>query len=387
MSFYTTPLQFGYFFSLLIWLLLLIRGYREQRLSDRMLGWIMFILAMELQDYTFGFAGINFLWSELNGFPRSVSLLFGPMVYFYFLAQTNRSFQLKRSHLWHFLPYGVYFVFRMAFFVQGPDEVEKLNASMVDTVFTYVFRAGLIVSFSYYLSKCLAIYKKYRTWSQEQYSNLDLIDFKWFRNFIYCMIFWLVFRELMMILDVLITLDFYQDWWWNLGLVAVILYIGLEGFAQKQLSRIDFAPDSNTVIQDVPIRENSTLPPSSESVDLEKLALSDRLGELMLMERLYVQPELSLQELSQHLQTNPVQLSATINQVLGKNFNDYINGLRIDEFIQKYRADRARRYTLLSLALDSGFNSKATFNRAFKKIKGSSPQEYLDKAKGEHPEE
>ena len=95
MSFYTTPLQFGYFFSLLIWLLLLIRGYREQRLSDRMLGWIMFILAMELQDYTFGFAGINFLWSELNGFPRSVSLLFGPMVYFYFLAQTNRSFQLK----------------------------------------------------------------------------------------------------------------------------------------------------------------------------------------------------------------------------------------------------------------------------------------------------
>jgi YesN/AraC family two-component response regulator len=141
------------------------------------------------------------------------------------------------------------------------------------------------------------------------------------------------------------------------------------------------------VIQDVPIRENSTLPPSSESVDLEKLALSKRLGELMLMERLYVQPELSLQELSQHLQTNPVQLSATINQVLGKNFNDYINGLRIDEFIQKYRADRARRYTLLSLALDSGFNSKATFNRAFKKIKGSSPQEYLDKAKGEHPEE
>lgn len=118
MSIYTTPLQLGYFFSLLIWLLMLIRGYRERRLSDIMLGWIMFILAMELQDYTFGFAGINILWNELNGFPRSVSLLFGPAVYFYFLSQTNRNFQLKKKHLWHILPFSIYFFIKYFFLLK-----------------------------------------------------------------------------------------------------------------------------------------------------------------------------------------------------------------------------------------------------------------------------
>ena len=79
MSLYTTPLQIGYFFSLLMWVVFLIRGYREQRLSDKLLGWIMFVLAMELQDYTFGFAGINILWNELNGFPRGVQLRSWPI--------------------------------------------------------------------------------------------------------------------------------------------------------------------------------------------------------------------------------------------------------------------------------------------------------------------
>lgn len=383
MSIYTTPLQFGYFFSLVIWVLLLVRGYREQRLSDRLLGWIMFILAMELQDYTFGFAGINVMWDEFNGFPRSVSLLFGPVVYFYFLAQTNRSFRLKKSHLWHFLPYGIYFIYKMAFFVQGPAAVESLHASTLDLVASYVLRIAAVTSFAYYLSQCLLIYKRYRIWSMEQFSNLDLIDFKWFRNFIYCMIFWLAFREIMVVLDVIFSLDFYQDWWWNLALVAVAVYIGLAGYAQKQPARIDFIPDPTPESQGIAPIQNHELPADKDARDPEKSALASRLGLLMETERLFLQPELSLQELAQHLQTNPVQLSAAINQVFGKNFNDYINGLRIEEFIKKHTADTNRRYTLLSLALDSGFNSKATFNRAFKKIKGSAPQEFLQGGKEE----
>lgn len=378
MSIYTTPLQFGYFFSLLLWILLLIRGYKNQRLSDKLLGWIMFILAMELQDYTFGFAGINFLWDELNGFPRSVSLLFGPIVYFYFLAQTNRSFFLKKKHLWHFLPYAAYFVYKLFFFLQGPERVETLHQSTLDLVMTYVLRICLIVSFVFYLSKCSSIYRKYRKWSLDQFSNLELIDFRWFRNFIFSMIVWLIFREVMLVIDVIFKLDFYQDWWWNLALAAVAIYIGLKGFSQKQPARISFDLDK---VDDFTKHEASVLPEKTVSikgVDPEKVQIAKKLKEIMENDSLYLQPELNLQELAQYLQTNPALLSAAINQVFGKNFNEYINGLRIDEFVRKYNADSNRRFTLLSHAMDSGFNSKATFNRAFKKIKGKSPQEFLN---------
>jgi len=75
MSIFTTPLQIGYFMGLLFAVIFWYRSYTEERHSDLFLGFVVFFLAMSLQDYTFGFAGINYLWEELNGFPRYFSLI------------------------------------------------------------------------------------------------------------------------------------------------------------------------------------------------------------------------------------------------------------------------------------------------------------------------
>ncbi|MEM9896239.1 MAG: helix-turn-helix domain-containing protein, partial [Bacteroidota bacterium] len=211
--------------------------------------------------------------------------------------------------------------------------------------------------------------KNYRSWSLDQFSNMDLIDFKWFRNFIYSMIFWLLFREIMMVADYFLNLEFYQDWWWNLALVAVSTYVGLAGYTQKQPSSISFESD------EVRLLESSIKNKSNE--EIERSELANKLEGLMTNQRLFLQSELSLLELSRHLHTNPVQLSATINKLFKKNFNDFVNTYRINEFIRLFEEDHQRRFTLLSLALDAGFASKATFNRAFKKIKGVSPREFL----------
>lgn len=326
----------------------------------------MFILAMELQDYTFGFAGINVLWNELHGFPRGVSLLFGPVVYFYFRAQVNRDFRIGKNQLWHFLPYSIYFSYKITGFLLGPETVQRIEESTIDLALSYVLRITIWASYIYYLIKCLIIYKRYRKWSLHQFSNTGLINFSWFRNFLYAMIFWLVFREVMNIIDSNMNLDFYQDWWWNLALVAVAFYIGLAGIGQRQPTKIHFE-----------FEERATKPEPAEDIS----EIAQKLTTVMKVERLYLQSDLNLQELAQHLQINPVHLSATINKAFGQNFNDYINGLRIEEFIRLYEEDTDRKYTLLSMAYDAGFNSKATFNRAFRKIKSCSPKEYLDKLK------
>ena len=373
MSLYTTPLQIGYFFSLLMWILFLIRGYREQRLSDKLLGWIMFLLAMELQDYTFGFAGINVLWNELNGFPRGVSLLFGPVVYFYFRAQVNRSFKLEKKDLWHFVPYLVYFIYEFSAFIQGPEAVVERYDSDYNLYFSYIFRLARWASYIFYLTKCLGIYKQYRAWSLNQFSNTELINFNWFRDFLYAMVFWLLFREVMNILDGFLDLEFYQDWWWNLALVAVALYIGLAGMAQRQPGKIEFDMDSPDGPPN-PVRD--AVPAGGKTLDSEKAAIAKKLTVLMEKDRLFLQPDLNLDELARHLQVSKPLVSATINQVFEQNFNDFINDMRIAEFIRLYEL-HGEKYTLISLAYDSGFNSKATFNRAFKKSKGTSPIEFL----------
>jgi AraC-like DNA-binding protein len=69
-------------------------------------------------------------------------------------------------------------------------------------------------------------------------------------------------------------------------------------------------------------------------------------------------------------------LSFAINNGFGKNFNDFINELRIEEV--KSRMERSGDAGLLAIAFESGFNSKATFNRAFKKFTGLTPREYQE---------
>ena len=380
MSLYTTPLQFGYFFSLLMWLIFLFRGYKEQRLSDKLLGWIMFILAMELQDYTFGFAGINVLWNELNGFPRGVSLLFGPVVYFYFRSQIDRSFRLTQQSLWHFVPYIVFFIYHMIFFVQGAEVVELEQSSALHLWLTYLVLVSQWASYFFYLRQCLLIYRQYKLWSLNQFSNEDLISFNWFRNFIYTMIFWLVCREIMNFVDSYLDLTFYQDWWWNLALVLVSFYIGLAGYSQAQPSKLLFKLTNHSIEIDKLSHNENVNHNHSTDQNNKRASLANSITQLMTTHKLFLQPDLNLHELSQRLNVNKVELSAAINNEFNKNFNDYVNSLRIEAFIQLYQQKENKQFTMLSIAYDSGFNSKATFNRAFKKIKGVSPKAYFEQS-------
>ena len=239
----------------------------------------------------------------------------------------------------------------------------------------YVLRFAIWASYIYYLYKCLVIYRKYRSWSIHQFSNTELINFNWFRDFLYAMIFWLLCREVMNILDAFLNLDFYQDWWWNLALVAVVFYIGLAGISQRQPARIQFEMDSG---EPPGLQGTDSALPQAPDIDSDKTAIAEKLKALMERDRLFLQPDLNLNELAQHLQVSAPQVSAAINQVFQQNFNDYVNSLRIEEFIRLYEKN-SEKYTLLSLAYDSGFNSKATFNRAFKKIKGSAPRTFLSR--------
>lgn len=374
MTIYTTPLQLGYFFSLLMTLVFLYRGLKQERLSDKLLGIVMLILALELQDYTFGFAGINFLWKELNGFPRDVSLLFGPSIYFYLKSQFNSQFKLEKKHLLHLIPWAFVFLILFLFFAQGAYVVQAFQESKIAEIFDYFSWGFTLISYTFYFLKSIKIYKEYRNWTFHQFSNLELISFSWFRNFLYFMGLWVSFKEIMTVLDFFLELDYYEDWWWNLALAATAIYVGLQGYAQKQPTLIDFKSTEDEV------KNASTIENKSNNLNEEKI-IAEKLKKLMQNDRLFLQPEISLSDLAKHLKVNSNSLSACINKVFKKNYNDYINELRIEEFEEKVRSGEAKNLTLLSLAYDSGFNSKATFNRAFKKLRDSSPREFMNSVK------
>jgi AraC-like DNA-binding protein len=95
----------------------------------------------------------------------------------------------------------------------------------------------------------------------------------------------------------------------------------------------------------------------------------------------YLNPELTLGQLSEQLGIKLNQLSQVINVKEGKNFNDFINNYRIGEFLRLAQPSDIENTQILAKAYQSGFNSKATFYRAFLKVKGISPSEYLLKVR------
>jgi AraC-like DNA-binding protein len=104
-----------------------------------------------------------------------------------------------------------------------------------------------------------------------------------------------------------------------------------------------------------------------------------KLTRLMEEEKVFLEPDLSLQKLSQQLHVHYNHLSQIINKHMGKSFNDYINSYRIEEALKKLAHPKESQKTILEIAYDTGFYSKSVFNTAFKKFTGMTPSQYKKK--------
>jgi AraC-like DNA-binding protein len=94
-------------------------------------------------------------------------------------------------------------------------------------------------------------------------------------------------------------------------------------------------------------------------------------------EKPFLESSLNLSELSKKLDFSSTQLSEIINDGFGMNFNDFVNSYRVNAVKEALDEKKHESLSLVGIAYNSGFNSKATFNRVFKKQTGISPSEYI----------
>lgn len=100
------------------------------------------------------------------------------------------------------------------------------------------------------------------------------------------------------------------------------------------------------------------------------------LRKVMLSQKLYRIPTLSLVDVSEKLNISAGYLSKIINQITQGNFNEFINTFRVEEVKSKLKDPEFSQYSILSIGLECGFNSKSVFYNSFKKITGLSPTEF-----------
>lgn len=110
---------------------------------------------------------------------------------------------------------------------------------------------------------------------------------------------------------------------------------------------------------------------------LERDAQLEKIRDGFLEDQLYLRPKLSLREAAAGLGMPPRQLSEVINRYYEMDFSNFVNSHRVEEVIRKVEAGELKHKTLLGVALESGFNSKSSFNQAFRDLKGKSPSQYF----------
>lgn len=355
---------------------ILIWSYTTRRnVSNLILGLLLLITCYHRTTYTIGFMGWydTFRTTKVNYYLIPLSLAVGPLIYFYIKSFITHNFSFRRKDLIHFIPVMLFIIYRVIVFLydrshEGFNETQNGVFMQSDIYYSIgIFYIALVAAqLLLYLAFSISAYYKYRSALVQQYSNTYNLELLWLRNFLFAYSFLFIYDVLQTLTDgFLMDLHWTQEWWYHFFSVLVVIYLGVKGYYtdMQSLKKVDLSLAQVSV-------EKKSQTEFDKSEELEKLQ------NLVSSNNLYLDPNLSLTQLSKAVRMSPTQVSDLINRGLGQNFNDYINRYRVEHIVQQLNDEKNNHLSILAIALDGGFNSKATFNRVFKRLTGKSPSEY-----------
>ncbi|MDO5968365.1 helix-turn-helix domain-containing protein [Flavivirga aquimarina] len=343
----------------------------ETQLASRFLSITIFIVNAHITYLMVLDTNFDTIFPTSLWVPYSYLTAIGPLIYFYTQALINTNFNISSVQIKHFIPVMVEVALQTVIIVDSSSKDQMFyNSSLYFYIIPllYTWTAGSIL---YYLHLSLDIINDYDKWVFKNFSNLKEITLKWLRKFIvYYRLLWMIwipvgalfllfFRFQLQYLFVVLTLYVLI-----LLLTYLTLWIGLEGLGLRNFVFIGY--NSKKV-------ENKNFRKLTHNEIQEYV---ERITKLMVKEKIYLNENLSLKEMSSYLEADPNLISFILNNHLEKNFYDFINSYRIEEVKNKLNDANYKDLTLLGIALESGFNSKTTFNRVFKKVTGITPTKF-----------
>jgi AraC-like DNA-binding protein len=374
---YALILLMTLFQAFLFAILLIIRAIRENIYSNFILGGLIILLGLSTLPHLLGWLSIGILWNDYTFLPwNGLELAILPTAYLFLLSRLNSHWRLKPVHLKHYWLYIIYFFYHMIIGLQGKTYAkwwwfEVNNRYNLDAVFSVLN----VLLFVFYVKQFLATYKTYQVWSANRYSDLPPLSISWIRNFLIGYLAYAAIDIGLTIMELCIGAQYDKMAWAYFSTLILTYYISIYGLYNKPIAQLEFPIETDLQTEKV----------ENQGIEIVKMPYSDaeiadwriRIEDYLATQKLYLNPDLRLAELSQHFKINISTLSTLINLCFDKNFNDFVNAYRIDLFKRKIEAGLLEQFTLLSLAYESGFNSKTTFNRAFKKHTGVSPSEFI----------
>ncbi|WP_412546759.1 helix-turn-helix domain-containing protein [Maricaulis sp. MIT060901] len=327
--------------------------------ANRWLALFLFAAAINAIPFTVGFAGAYDIWPELTFLPVDMAPFFGPLL----LLHTRAIIRAQPAGPWKWLltPGIAYFLYQLwAFFLLGDYRAKwDFNAAMHDPYVMPLVLAVSVLLTVYSLWQIALLTREYRNWLSDNRSDDESFQPIWLIHFIVLLgamvTAWLIDRTVMPVLG----LDYFARYWPSLAALLIVLIMAIEAWY-----RFEQPYPSITTLSGPDIGRRETRDWAKEG---------RRVREVVVSQEWYLEPRFALVDLAHRMALNENYTSRAINQGLGESFSDFINHLRVERAKDLLRDPSA---SVLATALDAGFNSKASFNRAFKRFCGITPSEF-----------
>lgn len=358
----------GFFLFILLW-----RTQNNQP-ANRILALLLLLISFHLILVGFDEREFFMTFPHLSRISWVIGTLYGPLV-FLFILRTTR---MKVQQFWRvliFLPFLLVVVVLLPYFRQTAAEkrlyLDAFESASLDD-FGWVNQFVSVVHIVFAVGNLL-LYLLWERKQSDEFSSFDAVRVRWLRQFLFFMLAVTMFGVVIFFArtwDLPLLSGLYRFHF--IGVVFLFYWLSYKALNQPVLFGITGPSHgvTSSPVQEVEVKR------SEPNQDL--IAVFAKVRSVLERDRLYLKSDLTLSELAQRAGLSRNTVSQAINTAFQGNFFDFVNDFRVAEFKRQAMAPDKKHLTQVGIALESGFNSRASFYAVFKKKTGMTPAEYLE---------
>lgn len=331
---------------------------RNNQLANRFLALLLLTSAGWLTGFFFAAGELYEQDPDLYFKPIFYSWAVGPLLYFFVLNLVDGAAKFTRKDFLHFVPavlQGALYWFltfqsygyRRSFWL----EVHQPYTQRIEFI-------GTFLSLFIYLMLATRLLNSYQRWLRENESEVSLINLNWLK-----VVLVILFVSSGQWLLEIILREFFDIYYgYNFAaflLTVLIIVLAVGSLFQTNIEKLE-------VIGSVSTSTPLTIDPRTVELITQGMA----------REKYYLDPRLNLKTFAASLKLPPRTVSEHLNHGLDISFIDFVNHHRVEEVKERLKTEDRKLYSILGIALASGFNSKATFHRVFKQFTGVPPGKF-----------
>lgn len=352
------------------WIFMVLKFKEGNSFANKILVILILCYILFINTAALYYSNLYYYFPHLIKVGLPCALFIGQLLYLYLKSMILNKTKLSKKDFIHFIPIVVVLLIYLPFYLKSGDYkvmyMTKWLNNTIEDKYRYIeiiITGSMQVVLWAYLIKSRCLISNFLKNNKDEVFSNTMFNLEWD---LYLSNALIVFFILILIANVFTYIGFKLKYCYNIipiietFLVYFLVYKGI--LNSKQFIKMK--------------EENNSKYMRSGLSRLRSSEYYRKLISLMNKEKIYTDPDLTLNDLAIKLNISRNHLSQIVNNNSGKNFYDFISYYRVEEAKKIIKKSNEKNKNIIAIAFDVGFNSKSTFNRKFKKYTKMSPVDY-----------